>query len=62
VNESEEALERADALLKRLENARARLEATDDPDAAVEILQELAQIAKDVEAEIERARTEAEDA
>jgi hypothetical protein len=54
-----EALERADALLKRLEEARARLEQTDDPDAAVEVLQELTQIAKDVEAEIQRARDEA---
>ena len=59
---SEDALERADALLKRLEDARARLEQTDDPEAAVEILQELTQIAKDVEVEIQRARTEAEDA
>ena len=59
---SEEALERADVLLRRLEEARARLEQTEDPEAAVEILQELTQIAKDVELEIQRARSEADDA
>jgi hypothetical protein len=59
---TEEALTRAEALLKRLEEARARLEQTDDPDAAVEVLQELTQIAKDVELEIERARDDEGDA
>ena len=59
---TEEALTRADALLKRLEEARARLEQTDDPDAAVEVLQELTQIAKDVELEIQRARDDEADA
>jgi hypothetical protein len=59
---SEDPLGRAEELLKRLEDARARLEQTDDPEVAVEILQELTQIAKDVEAEIQRARSEAEHA
>jgi hypothetical protein len=59
---SEEALHRAEELLQRLEEARARLEQTDDPNAAVEVLQELSQIAKDVETEIQRAKTEADDA
>jgi hypothetical protein len=59
---SDESLQRAEELLKRLEDARARLEQTDDPNAAVEVLQELSQIAKDVEAEIQRARREADSA
>jgi len=59
---TEDALTRAEQLLKRLEEARARLEHTDDPDAAVEVLQELTQIAKEVEVEIQRARDEDSDA
>jgi hypothetical protein len=59
---TDESLQRAEELLQRLEDARARLERTDDPNAAVEVLQELSQIAKDVEAEIQRARREADDA
>jgi exonuclease VII small subunit len=47
-------------LLARLESARARLESTDDPDQAIEVLQELAQLAKEVEAELQRARAAAE--
>jgi hypothetical protein len=58
----DESLQRAEELLKRLEDARARLEQTHDPNAAVEVLQELSQIAKDVEAEIQRARREADSA
>ena len=38
---------------------RARLEETEDPEAAIDILGELAEIAKQVEAELERARREA---
>ena len=45
-------------LLQRLESVRARLEATDDPEQAVEVLRELAEVAKEVQAEIERARRE----
>jgi hypothetical protein len=59
---ADESLQRAEELLKRLEDARARLEQTDDPNAAVEVLQELSQIAKDVETEIQRARREADSA
>jgi len=50
--------ERLEQLLQRLEAARARLEVTDDPEQAVEVLSELAQVAKEVQAEIERARRE----
>ena len=57
---SEESLNRAEDLLARLEQARARLEATDDPDQAIEILQELAELAKEVESELQRAKRAAE--
>jgi exonuclease VII small subunit len=57
---ADESLGRAEELLARLEAARERLEATDDPDQAIEILQELAELAKDVEAELQRARRAAE--
>ena len=57
---AEDALNKAEDLLARLEAARARLEATDDPDQAIEVLQELAQLAKEVEAELQRARAAAE--
>ncbi len=59
---AEESLKRAEELMARLEQARARLEATEDPDAAVDVLQELAQIAKEVEQALQRARDEADDA
>ena len=52
---AEESLMRAEKLLERLEKTRERLEATQDPDAAVDILAELADIAKQVEAELEHA-------
>ncbi len=57
---AEESLSKADDLLARLESARARLEGTEDPDAAIEILQELAEIAREVEAELQRAKRAAE--
>jgi hypothetical protein len=57
---AEERLERAEGLLGKLEAARARLEATDDPEQALEILSELAEIAKQVEAEISAAKREAD--
>jgi hypothetical protein len=53
---SEEALARAEQLLGRLEETRARLETTKDPERALEIMEELAQLAKDVQAELERAK------
>ena len=57
---AEESLTRAEELLARLEAARSRLESTDDPEAAIEILGELAELAKEVEAELQRARRAAE--
>jgi hypothetical protein len=55
-----ESLDRAENLLARQESERTRLEATEDPDLAIEILQELAELAKEVEAELQRARRAAE--
>ena len=57
---ADERLERAEVLLAKLEGARARLEATEDPEQAIEILSELAEIAKQVEAEISAAKREAD--
>jgi hypothetical protein len=53
---AEESLKRAEELLGRLEKTRERLEAADDPEAAIDILAELAEIAKQVESELEQAR------
>jgi exonuclease VII small subunit len=60
MSSSEESLSHAEDLLARLESARARLEDTQDPDQAIEILQELAELAKEVEAELQRAKRAAE--
>jgi hypothetical protein len=57
---AEESLQRAEELMDRLEQARARLEATTDPDAAIEVLAELAEIARDVEAALSQAKREAD--
>ena len=57
---SEESLNNAEHLLAQLEAARVRLDETQDPDQAIEILQELAELAKEVEGELQRAKREAE--
>jgi hypothetical protein len=60
---AEESLERAEALLAQLDSTRAELEALDeddDPDKAIDILARLSEIAKEVEAELARAKREAE--
>ena len=61
---SDEHLQRAEELLRRLEKARDELEhlAGDEPDAdrAVEVLQELAELAKQVEVELARAKSDAD--
>jgi hypothetical protein len=56
---AEDSLQRAEVLLQRLEQTRQELESTQDPDRAIEILSELAEIAKEVEAELARAKKEA---
>jgi hypothetical protein len=57
---AEERLKTAEELLDRLERTRARLEETTDPDEAIEILTELSEIAKEVEAQLQQAKREAE--
>jgi hypothetical protein len=57
---AEEALERAEDLLARLERSRERLESTDDPEAAIDVLTELSEIAKQIEREIAEAKRRAE--
>jgi hypothetical protein len=56
---ADEALANAEQLLAKVEDARRRLEDA-DPEQAIEILQELSDLAKQVDAEIERARRAAE--
>jgi hypothetical protein len=56
---SEDPLQQAESLLERLERTRQELESTQDPDRAIEILSELAEIAKEVEAALARAKKEA---
>ena len=57
---AEDRLRNAEQLLERLERTRARLEETKDPDQAIEILSELAEIAKEVESQLQQAKREAE--
>jgi hypothetical protein len=55
-----DAVARLQELLEKVESARAELEGKEDPERAVQILQELADLAKEVQAEVERARREAD--
>jgi exonuclease VII small subunit len=55
---AEDSLRRAEELLQRLERTRQELESAHDPDRAIEILSELAEIAKEVETELNRAKQE----
>ena len=60
---AEDSLERAEALLARLEKARAELEqltAADDAERALDVLTELAELSKAIEEELQRAKREAE--
>ena len=57
---AEESLGRAEELLARLEAPRARLKTTEDPDLVIEVVQELAELAKQIEGELHRARLAAE--
>jgi hypothetical protein len=62
---ADEALGKAEELLERLQATRAELErlaAEENAEAAVEVLTELAELAKDVEAELAKARARAQDA
>ena len=57
---AEDSLRRAEELLEKLEAARARLESTEDPEAAIEVLGELSELAREVEVELTRAKREAD--
>ena len=57
-----DAITRLQELLARLEEAHAELEKTEDSARAVEILRDLADLAREVQAEIEQARRDAPDA
>ena len=51
-------LAHAEQLLAQLETARATLEQTEEPDMALELLDEIARLAREAHAEIERAKHE----
>ena len=60
---ADEALARAEELLERLKATRDELErlaAAEDADSAVEVLTELADLAKEVEGELAKARARAD--
>ena len=60
---ADEALARAEELLERLKATRDELErlaAAEDAESAVEVLAELADLAKEVEAELTKARSRAD--
>jgi hypothetical protein len=57
---AEESLRRAQDLLDRLEQAKAELEQTGDAEQAVEVLAAMAETAKQIEAELQRALRGAE--
>ena len=60
---TEDSLKRAEELLGRLEKARAELErvsGSENSEEAIAVMTELAEIAKQVEAELAKARREAE--
>jgi predicted transcriptional regulator len=57
---TDDSLTRVEELYARLQAARAKLEATDDPESAIDVVAELSEIAKQVEEEIARVRRDAE--
>jgi hypothetical protein len=60
---ADESLNRAEELLERLEATRAELEQlaeSEDVDSAIDVLARLAELAKEVESELSRARKEAD--
>jgi hypothetical protein len=61
--EADDALKRVEELHERLVATRAELDRLvdqDDPDAAVDVLTQLAELAKEVEAELQKARARAD--
>ena len=61
VSDVDEHLDDAERILGKLENARVRLDTTTNPDEAIEVLQELAVLAKEVEAILADAKRRAEE-
>ena len=57
-----DAARRLQDLLERMDATVAALDATEDPERAVEQLQEMAALAREVQAEIDRLRADAPDA
>ncbi|MEP6977685.1 MAG: hypothetical protein ABI948_06490 [Thermoleophilia bacterium] len=57
---TDDSLTRVEELYARLQAARAKLEATDDPESAIDVVAELSEIAKQVEEETARLRRDAE--
>lgn len=55
-----DAVARLQELLDKVEAARGELESVENPERAVEVLQELADLAKEVQAEVDRARRDAD--
>ena len=55
---SADPLTRAEELLARLEAAREKLERTEDTEAAIDLLDEIPQLAREAHAELERAKRE----
>ncbi len=56
----DDSLARVEELYTRLQTARQKLDATDDPESAIDVVAELSEISKQVEEEIARVRREAE--
>jgi hypothetical protein len=57
---TDDSHKRVEELYARLQAARAKLEATDDPESAIDVVAELSEISKQVEEEIARIRRDAE--
>jgi hypothetical protein len=57
---TDDSLTRVEELYARLQAARAKLEATDDPESAIDVVAELSEISKQVEEEIARIRRDME--
>lgn len=51
---------RLQELLEKVEAARRELEGAEDPERAVQVLQELSELAREVQAEVDRARRDAD--
>ena len=63
MSDADAALTRAEELLERLKATREELEklaSAGEPDAAIDVLIELAELAKEVEAELQKARARAD--